>query len=162
MLRPVNALAAAALLSACQPGGAGLSEVHAAAIRDSIRQVLVEYAETVNRHDIDGALRYFANRPGFHFAEDGRLAYPTYDSLVTAFNIIDSIIPSIEVTWGDIRVTPLGPGTALASAAFHETFQDTAGTVTELNGIATLALRHGPQGWQFVAGHSSTERSPTP
>lgn len=162
MLRFAPLGAVTFLVTACQPGGPGLTEQHRAAIQDSVRQTLEDYTATVNAHNFDAATEYFADDPGFRWAEDGRIAYPSYDSVITTFNTLKNVITEISITWNDVVVTPLGPGTAAMTAMFHEAFTDTAGTTTEYGGAVMIALRHEADGWRFVAGHASSEPRPTP
>lgn len=140
---------------ACGRRGTELSPTHAAAIADSVRQVLDAYTASVNRLDFEAALAYFADSPEFHWAETGRFAYPTYDSLAATFQALQPVITELALAWDDVRVMPLAPGAAVLTAEFRETFADTSGARTSLAGIVTIALRHEDEGWRFVAGHGS-------
>lgn len=144
------------LLAACQLSGGRLTQAHRTALQDSVRQTLEAYTAQVNALEWDAAIGYFADDPGFRWAEDGRITYPTYDSVVTTFNALRSVITAIQLHWRTVDVVALGPGAAAVTATFHEAFTDTAGTKTEFSGAVMIALRHQRDGWKFVSGHASS------
>lgn len=149
-------LCIALALAGCQPRDVALTPAHSRAMVDSVRGMLQDYTALVNARQWDSVAGYFANDPGFRWVEDGRVTYPSYDSVVTTFGAIGAMIRSIELGWSDVAVTPIAPGAAALTATFQETLTDTAGVRVDLRGIVTIALRHERGGWRFVVGHASS------
>lgn len=147
----------AVVLSACGPSGT-MTSAHRQALADSGRRIVRDFAEAMNSGDVKAPLRFFANRSTFHWAEDGRIAYPSYQSVVAVYDSLSGAVSQMDMNVQDPRVVPLAPGLLLVSATYLQRITDTAGTVTRLPGAFTFVAEHGDSGWRFVGGHSSTNR----
>lgn len=142
-------------LAACQAGGQ-LTARHREALADSIRTFINEYVETVNGGDVLALIPYYADDESFHWAEDGRLRYPSHASLVTAFDSLAKTIRSVSLVMDQPKVVPLRPGLAALSATFRQSVTDTSGQVVRFAGAFTTVVEHRGDGWKFLLGHAST------
>lgn len=153
---PFSTLCASLLLAACQPGGTQFTTFHRQALADSVRTVLNEWVETVNRGDVSALIPYYADDDGFHWAEDGRLRYPSHASLATTFDSLARAVRGIDLVVDQPKIVPLVPGLAALSVTFRESITDTSGQVQRVAGAFTTLLQHREDGWKFLLGHGST------
>ena len=84
--------------------------------------------EAVERtHDPEGLVAHYASVPEFYFYHDGRRA--THDVMAAGVRKALPAVRSLDVTYADLEVSPLGSEYALASATFkREIVMEGAGT----------------------------------
>jgi len=153
---PFSTLLASLVLAACQPGGTQFTALQRQALADSVRTFLNEWVETVNRGDVSALVPYYADDDGFHWAEDGRLRYPSHGSLVTAFDSLARTVRGINLVVDQPKIVLLTPELAALSATFRQSISDTSGQVVRFAGAFTTVLQHREDGWKFLLGHAST------
>lgn len=150
-------LSVAVALAACD-GGPTMTAGHRQALADSGRQVVRDFAAAMNSGDIRTALRFFADEPSFHWAENGRIAYPSYQAVATVYDSLQGALRRLSLTMDDPRIVPLAPGLVFGSSTYRERMTDTAGTVLQFAGVFSFVAEHADSGWTFVGGHGSTAR----
>ena len=157
-------LAPAALLSlfACQSAPRdALDAAHAAAIRDSVRDLASAIAHDLERDGPTAWLSYFVDGPEFFMASDGRVVFPSIDS---ATSFVQGFAPGIvhmELLWEDMRIAPLSPGAAVLGASYREVLTDTAGNDLRFHGYFTGVAVRTSAGWRLRDLHWSSP-APTP
>lgn len=143
-------------LAACQPGGTQLTARHHDALVDSIRTFLSEYVETINSGDFSTVTSYYVDHAGFHWAEDGRIRYPSWASLTTTIDSVAGATRSVSLVVDQPKIVPIEPGLAALTATYRQSLTDTAGQVLRSAGAFTGLVEHSADGWKFLLGHTST------
>jgi ketosteroid isomerase-like protein len=92
--------------------------------------------------------------PEFHFYHDGRRA--TYDVMAAGVRKALPAVRSLEVAYGDVEVSVLGPECALVSATFRRelVIEGTGATVRHEGGVSWVWRKIDGQ-WLIVHGHIS-------
>ena len=111
----IAALAAAALVVACQP--AALTDADRAAIEEEITQLYAEQAEMISSMDIEAWLAQFDASEEFVLATGGMLVgYSSVDSIVRGEwpNITES-----NFAWGDLHIRVLTRDLAIVSTTLE-------------------------------------------
>ena len=114
-IRTVAALAAAALVVACQP--AALTDADRAAIEEEITQLYAEQAEMISSVDMEGWLAQYDSSEEFVLATGGMLiGYAAVDSIIRGEwpNITEA-----NFAWGDLHIRVLSRDLAVVSAPFE-------------------------------------------
>ena len=150
------ALVIGVVVAACRSGGTQLTARHREALVDSVRTFLSEYVQTVNSGDLSGVVPYYADDESFHWAEDGRLRYPSHASLVSAFDSLVGTIRNVNLVVDQPKIVPLMPGLAALTATYRQSVTDSSGQVLRFAGAFTTLLEHRGDGWKFRLGHAST------
>ena len=78
-------------------------------------------------------IAHYATVPEFHFYHDGRRA--TYDIMAGGVRKALPAVRSLDVTYADVEVSPLGPEYALVSASFAARSGWTAGQPSSSRGV---------------------------
>ena len=155
-----RALAAACLAlcatSGCRPDGepAGLSEVHAAAIGDSVSSALDAFRELGSSPDPTAVAGFYSESSAFRFYESGALRYESAADVRAA---LESLGPGMRVTtvYSDTDIEPLAPGVALVRSLFESTVEGEGGFAFTYGGAMTTVWVHEADGWRIVSGHTS-------
>ena len=149
-------LVLALVAAGCRPAGPPeFTAQQRAAVVDSVRALLDSVATWMSTQ---GAGRPFASffdsSAAFVQAADGRIAAPSYDSLVTRTR--DWTPPAgATLAWDTVRIEPLGPGMAHFTAAFAEHYTPPSGPAYLGHGVMSGVVVRRPAGWRIVATHSS-------
>jgi hypothetical protein len=158
------------LVGACSaetpPGTATatLPPTHANAMRDSVRGFLSAYgadvgAPPIGRNAREALAPFYAPDivVSTDLSPDEPVVVATLDSLVPANEVVSqpAWIRSTRFEWGAMIVTPLAPGVATYTAKYTEHVIDTTGGTTSLSGVQHGVVRHGSDGWRFIAVQSS-------
>lgn len=160
MRRLVLPLAVVLVGTACgeQPATA-LSEERAAAIRDSVHDLLSEYSSRVERGDWEGVAALYSDDPAFVWVEDGRVVYASAAEVRESLARMAGVFASARTEFESPRVTPLAPGLATIAGRFQHAFTMVDDGELELQGAMTATVVHEEGGWRFLSGHTSTARS---
>ena len=159
MRRRLFAPALILVLAGCgAAASAGLAPERAAAIEDSVHAFLDAYAARVDSADWEGVARLYARDPRFVWLEDGRVAYPSADSVAAALRSVEEQFVTASLETRDVRVEPLAPGLAAVAFLFDQTLSDHAGAGFGFSGAISALLVDTPDGWRFLQGHTSTTR----
>jgi hypothetical protein len=158
------------IAAACGSGGGpspsreALTPAHAAAIQDSVRTFLAAFAADVSAPPVGSKARD-ALAPFYSpdvvvstdLAPDEPVLVRTIDSLIPPDELValPRWIKSTRFEWGTMVITPLAPGVAMFTAKYAEIVTDTTGTATSLPGLQQGVVRHGADGWRFLAIQSS-------
>ena len=62
--------------------------------------------------------------------------------------------------WSEPSVVALAPGRAVMAAQFEQSLTIADGGGFSYSGAMSAVLIHGPDGWQFLRGHSSSGSGP--
>jgi hypothetical protein len=164
MMKRTSALAVVLLVAvACRAGGpAPLTDAQRTTITDSVRQMAADLAARVSAHGYRGFPAAMDSAPGYLWAYNGFLAFPTFDSMV-AWTRADPEPRVAEVfAWDSARVEALAPGVASFAARYTETRTDSAGKAKTEQGFFSAVAVHRAGGWKFTNAHTSTLAPPAP
>jgi ketosteroid isomerase-like protein len=154
--KPVLVLLLLVMLPACHSKVTpGMDEAEGRAVQDSVRQWAARMAQDVTNGGPKVWLQYFARSPQFFMASEGKLLFPSNDSADAFVRTLETVISSIDLRWGSIRVDPLASNLALMAAPFHEAITDTAGHVMPADGFFTAIAERTPEGWRLRNAHWS-------
>ena len=158
MTRPALIAACLALCASlgCQtdadPGG--LSEAHAAAIRDSVSSALDAFRELGSGPDPTAAARFYSESPAFRFYENGALRYESAADVRAALEGVGAGM-RITTEYSDTDIAALAPGLALVRSLFESTLQGEGGFALTYGGAMTTVWIHEADGWRILSGHTS-------
>jgi ketosteroid isomerase-like protein len=150
--------ACAALLAGCrpqEPAPTTFTAVHAAAISDSVTAVLEQFREAFSARDFDRVLQFYADDPRFRWIEDGEVRYTSKAQLATVLAALGTSLRSVELSFFDPVVTPLGPGIAAVTTRFAQKITDSSGATQGFAGAMLMNLIHADSGWRFLVGQTS-------
>ena len=100
--------------------------------------------------------------PGYLWAYNGFLAFPSFDSMVAWSRAEpEPKLPEIFV-WDSAWVEALAPGIATFAAGYSETMPDSVGKARREKGFFTAVAVHRVGGWKFTNAHTSTLPPPAP
>ena len=157
--RPLPLTAACLALCAslgCQSDmdAGGLSEVHAAAIRDSVSSALDAFRELGSGPDPAAVARFYSESPAFRFYENGALRYESAADVRAALMALG---PAMRITtqYTDIDIAALAPGLALVRSLFESTVRGDGGSAFTYGGAMTTVWVHEGDGWRILSGHTS-------
>jgi Domain of unknown function (DUF4440) len=150
----LSALLALGWATACQRPAAGFGADQAAAVADSARAFLAEFARLSNAAQWDSLGRLYSDRTDFRFLESGEVRYASAAAIHEALRAVPAGT-SIRTEYSDVTVQPIAPGIAGISARFATQFVDSTGPLFGFSGAVSLTLQHEPDGWRIIAGHSS-------
>ncbi|MDH3369643.1 MAG: hypothetical protein OEO20_07440 [Gemmatimonadota bacterium] len=116
----------AAMTAACAPTERGLTETHAEAIRDSVRQMLADYGRFSTEGLRDSVLALYADTSVFRWVEDGAVRYRSGNEVREALAALPSTA-RVQTTLQNTEIIPLGPGLASVVTGFTTQFVDSTG-----------------------------------
>lgn len=134
------------------------SEAHRAAVVDSVTTFAAEYVEAVNSSDMSDLIQYYDNDAEFHWVEDGRIEYDSFEAVREALAGLASSNATVELEILESKVIALAPGVAWVTSSYHQTFTFGPESSFEISGVMTFVLRHRADGWKFSMGHASETR----
>lgn len=159
MRRLVLPLAIVLVVTACgERPATAVSRERAAAIRDSVQDLLSEYSSRVERGDWEGVAELYSEDPTFVWVEDGRVAYASATEVRESLLRVAGMFASARTEFDSPEVTPLAPGLATIAGGFRHTFSMAEGGDLEIEGAMTATVVHEEGGWRFLSGHTSTAR----
>ncbi|MDE0358498.1 MAG: nuclear transport factor 2 family protein [Gammaproteobacteria bacterium] len=154
-------LLAAACLALCATSGcrpdpdpAGLSEAHAAAVRDSVSNALDAFRELGSSPDPTAVASFYSESPAFRFYESGALRYESAADVRAA---LEGLGPGMRVTteYSSTDIEALAPGVALVRSLFESTLEGEDGFAFTYGGAMTTVWVHEADGWRILSGHTS-------
>lgn len=156
-LFPVSLLAALGLvLPACGGAPAPPPDLPDRS-RDEVVSQVVEFMEGIPpalaAQGPRGWLQKFEHGPAFRMLSDGRVVLPSIDSAEAFLTSFSLSVRSLELTWDQLTVAPLGAGLATVAAGYREAVRDSSGIVTHTTGTFRGVVRDGPQGWRLRELH---------
>ena len=158
MTRP--ALMAACLALCASPGcqtdadPGGLSEAHAAAIRDSLSSALDAFRELGSGPDPTAAAGFYSESPAFRFYENGALRYESAAEVRAALEAVGAGM-RITTEYTNTDIEALAPGLALVRSLFESTLRGVGGLAVTYGGAMTTVWVHEADGWRILSGHTS-------
>ncbi|MDE2654041.1 MAG: nuclear transport factor 2 family protein [Gemmatimonadota bacterium] len=156
--RPALTAACLALCASlgCQPDvdPGGLSEAHAAAIRDSVASALNAFRELGSGPDPAAAGSFYSESPSFRFYENGALRYESAADVRAALMALG---PAMRITteYSDVDIAALAPGIAIVRSLFESTVRGEGGPAFTYGGAMTTVWVHEADGWRILSGHTS-------
>ncbi len=150
------------LVAGCARPAAVLTREHAAALRDSVAQVLTEHQRLSAAGQWDSVLGLFAADSSFRWVERGKVVARSREAIREELSRLPRgtrLVTSYEGT----DITALAPGVAVVLTDFQTRLTDSAGAGFSFGGVLTVTMVHQPTGWKFLNGHASgpTEGGPT-
>lgn len=143
----IAALAAAALVAACQP--AALTDADRAAIEEEISELYAEQAEMISSMDMEAWTAQFDHSEEFMLASGGMLVgYSTVDSIIRGEwpNITES-----NFEWGDLHIRVLSRDLAIVQTPFEWSGIVGGEYVEEEDATWTVVLGKQDGAWKMLA-----------
>jgi hypothetical protein len=163
MPRPSVLVPALLLAIGCRAGSpAPLSDAQRTAIADSVRQMAADLAAGVSARGYRAFPPAMDSAPGYSWAYNGFLAFPSFDSMVAWTRAQPELRAPEVFAWDSVRVAVLAPGIATFSAGYSETAPDSAGSPKTEKGFFTAVALHREGGWKFTNAPTSTLPPPPP
>lgn len=166
-LRILALLGLAAALSSCAPprGSTALSQEAAAALSDTVRSVVRDYAATfavVTCQDYLPLLKFF-DYSGAGFVDVSETAATPYSGDAWPRVIREAVCSRDreELTVDSLLVRVHSPDLASAAWTFRATYFDTSGTVRSAKGTALQVWHRTEEGWKtplIMSTHQATPR----
>jgi ketosteroid isomerase-like protein len=157
------ALAACALLVACQPKPAETPDADAAEkqTRADVTALIESWAKASSDGDWDAVGKLYADDEGFVWVERGAVRYPTRDAAIAGLEGVKAAGSKIATTVSEITVTPL----AGDAAAFRTRVKFTADFGTEAPPVNVDAILTGvafdyDTGWKILQAHMESRPVP--
>lgn len=145
------------LLSAsCMPSSEDLSPERRQAIRDSVGTFLDDWVDRIEALDVDGIAGFYSADEAFRWIEDGRVRYRSRDEVGASLGGLEAQLSGLDFRWESRRIDPVGPGAAVVTGIFDQTFEFRGGGGFGFRGAVSAVVRHEPGGWRFLVGHTST------
>lgn len=146
-IRTLAALAATALLLACQPPA--LTDAQRAAIEGEIQELYAQQAAILNAVDIEGWLAQFEESEDFTIAVNGEVSVgfaAMAEEVRTNWQF-----ESVEFAWGDDHhILVLAPDIACVTSTWEWHAITTAGETEDSTGTWTVVLRKHDGVWKIA------------
>lgn len=145
---------------ACAPDAppGPFDEARRAAITDSVRTTLDAFVAAIETGDWERLAEFYAADARFRWMEDGRVMYDSREAIVTSLAEVEESFTHGSLEYHDLEITPLAPGLAAFTAGFEQRLVGADGGGFSFSGVLGATLVHGPDGWRFLFGHTSTAR----
>lgn len=121
---------------------------------EEVRAALLSFAEAMNAGDLDQVADMYADLPSFYWIESGALRYQGKEEAVASLEALAESGMRLDVTYTDIKITSLGPRSAIASAIFETVFSHPSGREFQFNGVQTTGMILTENGWKIASGHT--------
>jgi len=147
----IAALAAAALVVACQP--AALTDADRAAIEDEITQLYAEQTAAINAGDAEGWLAYFEPGDDFRMAYHGELT--DWSAMEATTREMFEGLSDIQFRWLGNHIQVLSRDIAIVTSLWEWSSTDPDGVVETDGGTWTVALVKKDGAWKIVNASES-------
>jgi hypothetical protein len=125
-------------------------------VDDSVRQMMETIGKDVSARGPIAWLDHFENSKDFFMASGGSLVFPNYDSAAGFVKtVVVRMMPKVELSWSNIRISALDEDYANIAADFHEDITDSLGFRKPSDGYFTGIAHHGASGWMVLNAHWS-------
>ncbi len=142
-------------VTACGSASPELTDGHAVAIRDSVRQTLQDLERYSAAGLWDSAAAVYADTSALRWVEDGAVRYRSGTEVREALAALGSTVRP-QTAYEDVEITPLAPGLASVVMGFTTQLGDSLAGGFSFGGMITMTLVHRPEGWRILNGHTST------
>lgn len=147
------------LFAGCTQKKAETTSASFEAVKDSISLLVNNTAKNITAKGPIGWLDEFENSPDFYMVNDGAIAfkdYPTAEKFVR--DTLSKKLQRIELTFSNMRITPLGPESGNIGAEFNEVLVFSQDTALPFGGYFTATAHHSAEGWKLLNLHWSTKK----
>ncbi len=128
------------------------------AVEAGVRRAFDEYVARANAGEWDAALAFYSDDPGFHWVEDGEVAYPSKAALAAAIDAVYGTVEEMRLTIDDVRVVPLRDDLAWLTASWKQSLTLASGESFSYGGATTILCERSDDRWVFLTGHNSTAK----
>lgn len=153
-------------LSGCQASdrasetGAALEDGRVLAqelVRSEVETFLQEWVRVFEAQDLEAVRAILVDDSRFTWFEDGEARYSSPDAVVAG---LSSFPPeqALRTTLSRVRVQDLGSGRAFADMRTNTEVTIGGVVVAAFEGVTTMQLEQGSNGWQVLVAHSSSRR----
>ena len=142
----IAALAAAALVVACQP--AALTDADRAAIVEEITQLYAEHSAAINAGDAEAWLAYFEPGDDFRMAFHGELM--DWSAMEATTREMFEGLSDIQFSWPGNHIHVLSRDVAIVTSLWEWSFAGLDGAVESDGGTWTVVLVKKDGAWKIV------------
>jgi len=141
------------------PGSPAMSAAHEAALADSVRAMMLDFADSWSRvscDDIAPIMRFFdTSGPGVIDGNETAVTLYPGDAFPTLIREGACARVREAATLDSLLVRVLTPDIVTASWTFHAEYQITADSMTRARGAVLQVFRRTPEGWKTPVGMST-------
>jgi ketosteroid isomerase-like protein len=120
-----------------------------------VTDVLERYAVATAERDTAAIRSFVLDDPRFVWFEEGEARYRSDDDILASLAMFPSD-QSIDTTFDDVRVIPVGEGGAMAWSSYETVVRDGGGAeVLRFGGLILFVLERSEDGWRIVGGQAS-------
>ncbi|MEO7359489.1 MAG: nuclear transport factor 2 family protein [Gemmatimonadaceae bacterium] len=160
-------LSMATMFAACAPAkpaassdSAQLTAARTTAVRDSVKELLAEFTERMNKSDMDGVAKLYSNDSTFFWIEGAGVRYESVKDVRDGLQSLKNV-PEIELKFYETRIDVLSATIANVRTEFSQTFMNGTGKGDTYGGYMTITVVREADGWRLRNGHTSS-RKPRP
>ena len=135
-----------------------VEEAQEAAIADTVQRLFTEYSRALNAGDVERASRFYADDPRFEWFEDGVQRFESRADVRAALSQARTS-GAARTRFANPQITVLDPQTVVLATTFHTPGAGSGEGEPASRGALTITLVREREGWRFLLGHSSRERS---
>ncbi|MEP6834935.1 MAG: nuclear transport factor 2 family protein [Gemmatimonas sp.] len=156
-------IALGAATTACAPAkpapadSAHLTAARTTAVRDSVKVLLAEFLEKMNKGDMDGVGKLYSDDSSFFWIEGAAVRFQSAKDVRAGLMTLKGI-PEISMKFYETHIDVLAPTIANVRTEFSQTFLDGKGKGDTYGGYMTITVLREADGWKFRNGHASSRR----
>lgn len=149
------------LLSACEnPFAPTTNSSSAPSAPPEIKAAIDQYVAKINAHDASGAGELYSDDQGFHWVENGVIAYETKTAAVAGLANFFGGFPETHFEAYEVKISMLSDDAAVATFKFTEAIAANGQAALKLEGTMTLSLTDRDGDWKILVGHRSASTFP--
>lgn len=153
-------IALLATLAACRSGApTEMTDTRRLAIADSVRRAFGDFTAALGSGNVDRAIQFYSDDPGFRWVEDGTVRYTSRRDIAQALEQVRGYA-SLTFRFDEPSIDVLAPNVAILTTATETTLSDTTGKALSFTAALTVTMVRDSAGWRARSGHSSSSRPP--
>jgi hypothetical protein len=143
--------------SCTNPFAPSTTEQQEQIVAPEVKNAVEQYVAKINSRDAVGAGEFYAEDQGFHWVDNGRIAFENRAAAIAGLSSYLAGFPESRFDAYDVRVAMLTEESATASFKFTQTVSANGQASLKLEGMMTLSLAKREGLWKIVAGHKSSD-----
>ena len=140
-------------------GPAELTDGRRAAIADSVRRAFGNYTAALGAGDVNAAMQFYSDDPGFRWVEDGSIRYTSRRDIAASLEQLRGFA-RLSFRFDEPSIDVLAPTVAILTTVTETTLADSAGRSLSFTAALTVTMVRDSLGWRARSGHSSSTRPP--
>jgi hypothetical protein len=143
--------------SCTNPFAPSTTETQEQTVAPEVKTAVEQYVGKINARDAAGAGEFYADDQGFHWADNGRIAFENRAAAIAGLSSYLAGFPESRFDAYDIRVAMLNEEAAVATFKFTQTVSANGQASLKLEGMMSLSMAKRDGIWKIVSGHKSSD-----